>query len=380
MTSRDRVLAAAERRQADRVPVELGSTVNAGIARQAHRNLLALLGMKPGPEIDDILVFGTIRPDPHLLDLFGVDFTPVQLRDKPGTFVALDDERFRDDFGRVWKRTALYYDIVENPLKEPDLGALERINWPDPADPAELDGLREDVAAFRAQTDKAIVARCFSGGLSDIVYSLRGMGNFLTDLFLNSVFAEALLERAEEWFTAKCAAYMDAVGDFVDLFEYGNDYGTQRGLVMAPDLYRNHFKPRETRIFEAIKSRSRAKIFYHSCGGIFDIIGDLIDCGGDILNPLQPNAEGMDPEHIVAEFGKDISFCGGIDVQQLLPYGTPQQIRDETRRVASIYNRHGGYILAASHCIQADVPPKNVLAMFTALGQAPMCAEPAGKS
>jgi uroporphyrinogen decarboxylase len=372
MTSRERVLAAAQRRQADRIPVELGSTVNAGIARQAHRNLIALLEIKPEPEVDDIFVFGTVWPHSRLLELFGVDFTSIQLRGKPGSFVPIDDERFRDDFGRVWRRTALYYDIVENPLKEPTLDALERMAWPDPAHPEEIKGLCEEVAGLRAKTDKAIVARCFSGGLSDIVYSLRGMDNFLTDLFLNTVFAEALLDTAEQWFTAKCTAYMEAVGDFVDLFEYGNDYGTQRGLVMAPDLYRRHFKPRETRVFEAIKSRSRAKVFYHSCGGIYDIIGDLIDSGVDILNPLQPNAAGMMPERIVGEFGRDLSFCGGIDVQHLLPYGTPEQVRDETKRVASIYNRYGGYILAASHCIQADVPPENVLAMFTALGQTPI--------
>ena len=136
---------------------------------------------------------------------------------------------------------------------------------------------------------------------------------------------------------------------------------------MSADLYRKYFKPREKRMFEAIKSRTRAKLFYHSCGGVFDIIGDMIECGVDILNPLQPNAAGMTPERLVAEYGKDLCFCGGIDVQHLLPYSTPEKVRSEVRRVASILGCHGGYILAASHCIQADVPPENVVAMFTAL-------------
>jgi len=177
-----------------------------------------------------------------------------------------------------------------------------------------------------------------------------------------------ILDRVEEWLTARYLMYMDAVGDLVDVFEYGNDYGTQRGLLISAELYRKHFKPREKRMFEAIKSRSAAKLFYHSCGGIAEIIGDLIECGVDILNPVQTSAAGMEPEHLVGEFGRELTFCGGIDVQRLLPYGTPDEIRSEVRRTASILGRFGGYILAPCHCIQADVPPENIVAMYTALG------------
>jgi uroporphyrinogen decarboxylase len=367
MTSRERVLAAAERGQPDRVPVELGSTVNAGITKIAHRNLLSLLGLEPGPEVDDVIVFGTVFPDLRILDRFGVDFTSIQLRSEEGSFEPMDDGRIRDEFGRMWQRTALYYDIVENPLKEASLDALGRMAWPDPCDPVTIDGLREEVEKLRSRTDKAIVARCFSGGISDMAYSLRGLDNFFIDLFQSRGFADALLDRCEAWLSEKYSFYMDAVGELVDVVEYGNDYGTQQGMLMSPEMFRKHFKPREARMFEVIRSRTNAKIFYHSCGGIFDIIGDMIDAGMDILNPLQPHAKGMAPERLVAEFGNDVSFCGGIDVQHLLPCGTPDEVRDETRRVVSILNQHGGYILAASHNVQADVPPENVVAMYTAL-------------
>jgi len=371
MTSRERVLAAAERKPSDRIPVELGGTMNAGISRIAHKRLLAHLGLEPGPEIDDVVVFGSVVPDPRLLDRFGVDFIPIQLRSTQAarSVCATEDGTITDEFGRVWKRTALYYDIVDHPIKEPTIDAINRVSWPDPDDNSLVEGLREEVAALRKKSDRAIVARCFSGGVSDIAYSLRGMDSFLVDVFVNEKFATAFLNRIEDFFIAKVSLYMDAVGAFVDIFEYGNDYGTQRGLTISPDLYRRLFQPREKRIFEAVKTRSRAKIFFHCCGGIFDIIGDMIDAGMDILNPLQPNAAGMEPERLVSEYGKDVSFCGGIDVQHLLPYGTPQEVRDATRRVASIFNRYNGYILAASHNIQADVPPENVVAMFTALDE-----------
>jgi len=371
MTSRERVLAAAKRRQPDRVPVELSSTFNAGISRIAHRNLLKFLGMESGPEVDDVLAFGTVVPDPRILERFGVDFTLVRLRPpKEPEVEQIDEETFRDEWGHIYKRTPLYIDLVESPLKEPSIEALNRMHWPNPADKSVVEGLRAEAAALRSRTDKGIVARCFSGGISDIARSLRGLENFFMDLLLNERFMDALLDRVEEWLTARYLMYIDAAGDFVDIVEYGNDYGTQRGLFISADLYRKYFKPREKRMFDAIKSRTDAKLFYHSCGGVFDIIGDMIECGTDILNPLQPNAAGMDPERLVAEYGKDVSFCGGIDVQQLLPYGTPEEIRAEVRRVASILGRYGGYMLAASHCIQADVPPENVVAMYSALDHA----------
>jgi len=368
MTSRERVLAAAERRQPDRVPVELSSTFNAGISRIAHGNLLKFLGLQPGPEEDDVLAFGTVNPDPRILEQFGVDLTLVRLRaPKEPKIEQIGHETFRDEWGHVYKRTPLYIDLVESPLKEASIEALDRLNWPNPNDRGLVEGLREEAAALRAETDKAVVARCFSGGISDIARNLRGIENFFTDLLLEERFMDALLDRVEEWLTAGYLMYIDAVGEFVDVFEYGNDYGTQRGLFLSADLYRKYFKPRERRMFEAIKSRTQAKLFYHSCGGVFEIIGDMIECGVDILNPLQPNAAGMAPERLFAEYGKDLCFCGGIDVQRLLPYSTPEKVRSEVRRVASILGRHGGYILAASHCIQADVPPENVVAMFTAL-------------
>jgi len=369
MTSRERVLAAAERRAPDRVPVELASTFNAGISRVAHRNLLDFLGMTSISEIDDVPAFGTVAPDPRILDHFGVDFTHVRLRLATGRAdEQIDSDTFRDEWGRVYKRTPLYIDLVSSPLTEPSIQALNDMHWPDPADASLTDGLRQDASTVRAATDKAVVARCFSGGISDIARSLRGLENFFMDLLLNERFVEALLDRVEEWLTARYFMYLNAVGDLVDVVEYGNDYGTQRGLLVSAELYRKHFKPREKRMFEVIKSRASAKLFYHSCGGIAEIIGDLIECGVDILNPVQTNAAGMDPEHLVNEFGRDLSFCGGIDVQRLLPYGTPVEIQAEVRKVASILGRFGGYIVAPCHCIQADVPPENIVAMYTALG------------
>lgn len=369
VTSRERVLAAAERKPSDRVPVELGGTTSGTISRIAHGRLLEFLDMEPGPDRHDVLIFGTVHPDPRLLDRYGVDMAPVTLKPSTQSRARRIDERtFQDDFGGIWQSTELYTDMVKPALAEPSIEALERMPWPDPTDPSLVEGLRDEVAALRESTDRAIVARSVTGGIFDLSFLLRGMDNFLVDLLMNRRFAEALLDKVEEFITARCLMFLDAVGDLVDVIEYGQDLGTQNSLLMARELYLKDLKPREARLFDALKARSNnAKLFYHCCGAVFEVIGDLIDSGADILNPVQPRAAGMDPERIVNEYGGDVSFCGGVDVQRLMVSGTPEEVGDETRRVASILGRYDGYILAASHNIQPDVPPENIEAMYTAL-------------
>jgi uroporphyrinogen decarboxylase len=142
----------------------------------------------------------------------------------------------------------------------------------------------------------------------------------------------------------------------------------QHGMIMDPETWRYWFKPRIRQMFESFrKVNPDIKIAWHSCGSIVPIIPDFIELGLDILNPIQPRAKDMTPEYLKREFGKDLIFFGGIDVQELLPFKSPGEIRSEITRMCEILGKGGGYIAAPAHNIQPDTPVENVFAMYDAI-------------
>ena len=148
--------------------------------------------------------------------------------------------------------------------------------------------------------------------------------------------------------------------------EYNDDVGIQSGLMMSPEMWRKYLKPRVAEMFDLIRSFGK-RVRYHSCGGVRDIIPDLIDIGLETLNPFQPLATGMEPVALKRDFGKDLTFHGGIDMQELLPNASVQQVRDETQRLLDILNEDGGWIACSSHNLQPDTPPENIVAMYEVL-------------
>jgi len=139
-------------------------------------------------------------------------------------------------------------------------------------------------------------------------------------------------------------------------------------MLMDPEMFRKFFKPRMKKMFEEFrKVNSEVKIAWHTCGSVVPIIPDFIEIGLDILNPLQPQAAGMGPENIKPEFGRDLAFFGGIDIQNLLPFSTPEKIRSEVHRIAGILGRNAGYMVGPAHHIQVDTPPDNIIALFEAV-------------
>jgi len=154
------------------------------------------------------------------------------------------------------------------------------------------------------------------------------------------------------------------VGDLVDVVLVGDDLATQRGPLLSLEMYRKYVKPRQKRLYEAIKKHTRAFLFYHSCGAVTPFLEDLVEIGVDILNPVQVNASGMDPGWLKKHFGDVLSFWGGIDTQQILPYGTPDAVREEVRRRVDELAPGGGYVLCTVHHIQSDVPAENIVAMY----------------
>jgi uroporphyrinogen decarboxylase len=149
----------------------------------------------------------------------------------------------------------------------------------------------------------------------------------------------------------------------IDLILSGGDIGTQRGMMLSPDLWRKHIKPYSSQLIRTFKDMGLMTM-YHSCGGIVPVIDDFIEMGLDILDPIQPLAKDMDAVSLKERFGNRVAFHGGIDEQELLPYGTVDDVRRETARIMEVLGSDGAYIVCPAHCIQPDTPPENVMALY----------------
>lgn len=192
-------------------------------------------------------------------------------------------------------------------------------------------------------------------------WTLTGMENFLVALVNDKVFAHSLLDRITDW----NLRMIDNICSFdIDAVWFGDDWGHQRGLIMGAKLWREFFKPRIKRLFERVKSHGKF-VFIHSCGKVNELFPDLIECGLDVFNPFQP--EVMDVFRIKKDYGKQLSFWGGISTQRTLPYSTVPQVKDEVKKLIDLIGRDGGYIAAPAHDVPPDAKPENVAAMIEVL-------------
>jgi uroporphyrinogen decarboxylase len=205
-------------------------------------------------------------------------------------------------------------------------------------------------------------------GLTEVYLRLRGFEDGYIDLVANPKLAARIMDRILEIKLGYWERVLEELGDMIDLAGESEDLGGQNGLLFSPKTYRELVKPRQAELFGLIHARSRARVFLHSCGAIRRLIPDLIEVGVDVLNPVQVSAAGMDTAELKAEFGSEIVFWGGgVDTQRVLWAGTPKEVRDEVGRRVDDLKPGGGFVFAAVHNIQADVPAANILAMHGAL-------------
>jgi len=205
----------------------------------------------------------------------------------------------------------------------------------------------------------------FGGSIHEVGQSLRGWGQFMLDLAVGGAFIEDLIEGIVETQLANLELYLEAVGDYVQIVQFGDDLGMQDRLQMSPEMYQKYLKPGHKRLFQHVHKNSGCAVFLHSCGSIYPLIPDLIEVGVDILNPVQTSAKDMDPQRLKAEFGDQITFWGGgCDTQHVLPNSTPEEIARHVSEHIEIFAPGGGFIFNQIHNIQADIPPEKIVAMF----------------
>jgi len=199
-------------------------------------------------------------------------------------------------------------------------------------------------------------------------FEMQGMDKFLLNLAMAPDFSQALLKKNNELCMQLMGHFLDECGQYIDIIKIGDDLGTQERLLISPRMYRQMLKPLHAELIALIRQKTQAKVFFHTDGDVFDLIDDFIEIGVDILNPIQTSAGKMaNLQDLKNRYADRIVFCGAIDTQKILPFGTPEQVRQEVRRVINILGQGGGYMVASVHTIMNEVPPENILAMMDAV-------------
>lgn len=331
MTHKERVIRALRHDQPDFCPYNISFTMKASAKMAAHYGDEDFSG-KLGCHV------AMVEPGP----------TDAWVEVKP--------DYWRDQFAVVWNRT------VDKDIGNPDFHPLADGNLRDFAFPDPHDARRyERLGPFCEEHADDFLVGAIGFSLFERAWTLRGMEQLMIDMVTDAAFVEALFERITDW----NLAVIDHMCEFpFDAIHTGDDWGQQHGLLMGPDLWRKFIKPCLKRMYAHSKSRGKY-VSIHSCGDVYDVLGDLIDIGVDMFNPFQP--EVRDVEAVKREFGKHITFHGGISVQKTLPFGSVDDVRAEVRRRIEVIGAGGGYVAAPSHDVPGDVPVENLLALIDEL-------------
>jgi uroporphyrinogen decarboxylase len=376
LTPRERVLTALQHEEPDRVPVVIGVSNATGIKMTPYRGIKKLIGVNaPDDYIYDWPELGTAFIDEETMrrlhsDVRGVlDLEPESIRKRNREREPHSDCIDSWGSGQLETAPGEWYPGV-HPLKEAksleDLDAYD--GWPDMSDPSRVAHVRENARQLAEKNEYAILATPWLLFPFERAFAMQGMETFLLNMAMERDFARELMERNAHYCKALMGTFLDELGDYVDIIKIGDDLGTQESLMISPGMYREILKPIHADFISFIKERTKAKVLFHSDGDVAPLIDDFVEIGVDILNPIQTSAGTMsDLPALKKRHGKNIVFCGGVDSHQVLPLGTPVEVREEVRRVIDIMGPGGGFMIGAVHTVMNDVPPENVLAMVDAV-------------
>jgi uroporphyrinogen decarboxylase len=348
MNSRERVLAALERRRPDRPPISLRGIDEVWAALEHYFGVATPQAVQDCLDTDlrwiTLPFIGPAKRSAVPLGSEGIDYWGCKNR-------------------KVVNEFNVYYEFYDPPLAYArSVADVEAYDWPS-LDWWDYSALPRLIDEATRGGPRAIMYHI--GGAFETPWFLRGFEQFLTDLQVNPGIAEAISDRASTYYYERGMRAIDAARGRIDIISSGGDLGTQRGMLLNPRLWRQHIKPYAARLITPFRQMG-FKNFYHSCGSCVPVIPDLIEMGVDVLDPIQVTATGMQPENLFRLFGDRLSFHGAIDETKLLNHGTPEQIRHETTYTIDILGQNGGYIVAPTHQVQGDTPVENILALFDA--------------
>jgi uroporphyrinogen decarboxylase len=351
-----------------------------GINANALKELRRFLGMSDQVEIRDRVTQMADTGD-EVGERLRVDIKNVspRLASKPGLAKDLglqgDHYVLFDEFGMGWRMPAEgghYYDLFHSPLKNAQtVKDIEDYPWPDPTDPARYTHLKEQADRIVNDQKKAYVLGRMNSGMWETAMWMTGYEKFYMDMLANQKLVHALMGKLLEIKMRYWEKALETVGQNVLVVSTADDLGGQNGLLVSLELYKKLIWPYHRRLFEFIKKKaqSRVYIFFHNDGAIWESLPLLIEAGVDIMNPWQVNCARMDDTRMLKrQYGNDLTIWGGsCDTQSVLPFGTPQQVREETKRRIDDLAPGGGFIFAPIHVIQNGVPPQNIMAWWETL-------------
>lgn len=415
MTSRERVNLTLNHQEPDRIPLDLGASAVTGMHVGTVYNLRQALGLDaPGTPVkvmEPYQMLGEIAPD--LMKVLGVDVaglggprtlfgfenkdwkewrlfdgTPVLVPECFNTDAEPDGSLFLFPEGDksvppsgVMPSGGYFFDsIVRQPPVDDDLlDPEDNLEEFGPISDADLEHFRSEAERLYTQTDKAILANFGGTAFGDIALvpapwlkhprGIRDIEEWYISTAIRRDYVYKVFERQCEIAMANLAKIHHVVGDRVSaVFITGTDFGTQRGPFIAPEAYRDLYRPFHKAVNDWIHRNTQWKTFIHSCGSVSALVEDFVEAGFDILNPVQCSATDMEPEGLKSRFGDRITFWGGgVDTQQTLPFGTPEQVRAEVRERIEIFGKGGGFVFNTIHNVQARTPVENLVAMYETL-------------
>ncbi|MCE5248854.1 methyltransferase [bacterium] len=415
MTSRERVRAALNHHQPDRVPVDFGATFETGITVSVVSQLRKVLGLAgPGDRVkvvESYQMLGEIDDDLkralavdctgifNIMSVFGFenkDWKPWTTFDGTDVLVPALFNTEPDGHGNIlmypqgdrsvppsgiMPQGGFYFDSInrQKPIDDSRLNVEDNLEEFGPFTDRLLDHLRQRSEWLYANTDYAIVYSFSGTSFNDIgnvpapelkdPLGIRDVEEWYVSTVTRRDYVREVFERQCEIGLANLARVRDAVGDRIDVIKItGADFGMQRGPLISPDFYREMLKPFHSRLCGWIHRHTSWKTFMHTCGGIRPLLDDIIDAGFDVISPVQCSAEGMEPRKLKEDFGDRIVFWGGgVDTQTTLPFGTPDDVYNEVSERIKIFNKGGGYVFNAIHNIQTNTPVGNIIAMTRAI-------------
>ena len=375
LTPRQRVLTALQHEEPDRVPIIIGTSNTTTMKMRPYRGLKAELGIQaPDRYIYDWPELGSADPDEAVLERLHGDARSVLDRFPAHVYERARSREphspFIDDWGSGSVEIAPdnWYPGVHPLAEAATLEELERYPWPDMDDPSRVAHVRQQARRLAEANRYAIIATPWLLFPLERAFAMQGMDRFLMNLAMHPEFSRALLEKNAALCKRLMGHFLDELGENVDILKIGDDLGTQDRLMISPRMYRQVLKPIHADYIAFIRQRTKAKVFFHTDGDVFDLLDDFVEIGIDILNPIQTSAGKMaNLAELKRRYGRNLVFCGAVDTHRVLPSGTPDEVRQEVRRVIDLLGPGGGYMLASVHTIMDEVPPENILAMVDAV-------------
>jgi len=366
MKHKERVMRSFAFLEADRVPLDIGGLNVTSLHIKAEEKLKTVLGFRHGNPVIGSFNMQSAIVDERILRNFDADFRVLYAQDG-NQWAPCSNGCYRDEYGIEYRMSpdGNYYDFAHYPLAEANLDAIERHKFSDPKSEHRFAGFAERIKIYG--DEYALTLEGSRDSIFGISSWLRGLEQFFIDLIEESPIADALLSKVTQHQISVFDHILSRFGKHIDIVRIGDDLGSQNGLLISPEMYRNKVKPYHAKLVKAIKEMSDCKVVMHSCGAIRDILPDFIEIGIDAINPVQTTCDGMDPTELKREFGKHLVFWGGgVDTQHVLCHARPEEVKQFVKASLQVFKPGGGYIFSQVHNIQPDVPVENILAMYEA--------------